>query len=155
MRYVYRTSPSGSTGIGDRAIEETAGDERGYLFVSTSLGETLIIQPPYTDQSFLIGNRFSTSFSTAWDGSGNYFSDILETGINYIEYKAASTTAVPPIPVTTLSQIERKTSQQQVTIQQLRLDFTVQSSVVVNVYQPDINAAETSNYGTVLAASYG
>jgi hypothetical protein len=41
-----------------------------------------------------------------------------------------------------------------VTVWRLRFDFTVIDSAPVNVFPPDINRNETTNFGAVLAASY-
>lgn len=159
-RYVYKTSPSGDVGVGETFVEgmPAGSNTQGYSFVSTDAGEVLF-RGSYSVGDVLPnevpGNRFSSSFTVFPYDSYFPFVDATEDGFNYIETFPASSSAIPPIPSTTLYRIERAQDIKEVTVQQLGLDFTVQGSIEVEVFPPDINAGATSNFGTVLCASFG
>jgi hypothetical protein len=150
MRTLYKTSRACNIGVGERVLQTDGLIAYFAIYVSTDQGETLLNASAGENT-----NRFVYTATTSL-GSGMRFFDILDSGLNFVEASSPGSIGsfVPPVPSTTLYQIERKTSPQQVTVQKLGFDFTVQGSVQVSVYPPDINQGATSNYGTVLAASY-
>ena len=153
---VYRTSSNGAIAIREQLTESNvAFFFKIYLWDGTTDTEFNVTAGLYT-------NRFVSDISSQAGGvagTGSKFIDITQSGINYIEFLSQSATIQPPTSTPrspdTLFQIERATASKRVTVFLLGFNFEPVSQTPVTVFPPNINQGETSNYGTVLAASYG
>jgi len=154
-RYVYRINAEGRVAVGETGKRKggnlnSDGFLNYHIYVNDSINESL-----YQVGAGISSNRFARSCSTGASQIGSCFIDVTRVGFNAIEYQQSSNTVTPPIPLTTIYQIEKATKKTRVTVRVLDLKFNLKRSFDVTVYPPDINKQETSNFGTVLAASYG
>lgn len=152
MRYLLKASESGRIGISETQTE----NENLYVVVNNNGSESrFIVQGTEGGFEGITESRFIAAFSSVQSTGGWYFCDLIEESIAYIERSPANQNAKPvPIPDTNLYQIERSREVKEVTVQILDLKFEVQGDITVSVFPPDINQGETSNFGTVVAASY-
>lgn len=161
-RLVYKVNQSGDVGLGEVAKEKVfdpsgslrVANENHYLYVNNPSGENLYFIQDVFNTATTTTNRFILETS-GLPGSMARFADITPAGFSFIETQQANLTTNPPIPSTSLYQIERSPSIKRVTVQILDFQFERQRSVTVQVHPPDINQGTTSNFGTILAASYG
>ncbi|MGC8711056.1 MAG: hypothetical protein ACP5RH_01565 [Leptodesmis sp.] len=164
-RHVYRTNENGDVALGEmlRISKSTAP---GSVYSSPDNGYFIYVNDPLNEVLYRVTdldgntttNRFLGSISQypTLSTTGIQFLDVADTGLNWIEHQQANASATPtPIPSTTLFRIERATAVKQVTVWQMDFAFNLQGSVDIDVYPPNINQGATSNFGTVLAASYG
>lgn len=157
-RVVYRVSQNGSLGFGEIFYANTEAPPDGYyLYVKDVSNDNiyLVLGNSFSGSGGVTDNRFIASLSQNAALQQDKYCDFSRTGFNFIETQPPDPNATPPIPQTTLYRIERSRTKKRVTVQLLNLQLKKRSSRTVAVYPPDINKTETSNFGTVLAASYG